>query len=128
MKNILLVDDDLNFRRSLIIQLELEGYKVTDVGSAMEGISYLARCFKQNTMPEVVISDLRMFPMNGVSFVSFIREQYPDLAVVIISAFDLPPRLSGCAFVRKPFSLDDLIQQIQVVSEKTSPPVNGIES
>ena len=41
MQHILLVDDDLNFRRSLVIQLELEGYRVTEIESAIQAFTFL---------------------------------------------------------------------------------------
>lgn len=115
MKHVFLVDDDSNFRRSLAIQLEFEGYRVTDVGSAVDGISYLDRCAEEDVMPDVVITDLRMHPMIGEDFVRHLREHFPRLPFLIISAFELPADLAECTFLRKPFRLEELIDKMNRV-------------
>jgi len=125
MNRILLVDDDLNFRRSLLIQLELDGYEVTAVGNAQEGISCLDRSSRRGAMPDVLITDLRMYPMDGETFVHRVQERYPSLPIVIISAFDLPSGMEACSFLRKPFRLEELTEQMSRAVCGKSTPASG---
>lgn len=82
MIRILLVEDDKNF--SFIIQSSLEqmigGYEVVTASNGKEGLEKLA----QATF-DVIISDIEMPVLDGITMVQQIREQYPRLAIVFIS-------------------------------------------
>ena len=60
MTKILLVDDDLSFRRSLMIQLELEGFLVTEAESGKDALSKLNLSKGSCDFPDVVVTDMRM--------------------------------------------------------------------
>ncbi|MCI7358481.1 MAG: response regulator, partial [Parabacteroides sp.] len=74
MIRILLVEDDKNF--SFIIQSSLEqmigGYEVVTASNGKEGLEKLA----QATF-DVIISDIEMPVLDGITMVQQIREQYP---------------------------------------------------
>lgn len=112
MQHILLVDDDLNFRRSLVIQLELEGYRVTEIESAIQAITFLKEYYSNEKSPDILITDVRMPEMEGEEFVVGLQEEYPDLPVLVISAFELPEGLGGYPFLRKPFRIQQMIETI----------------
>ena len=82
MVRVLLVEDDKNF--SFIIQNSLEqmigGYEVVTASNGKEGLEKLA----QATF-DVIISDIEMPVLDGITMVQQIREQYPRLAIVFIS-------------------------------------------
>ena len=110
MHHILLVDDDLNFRRSLVIQLEFEGFSVTEVESASQAFAYLEQNRTGENPPEMIVTDVRMPEMGGDEFVLRLKKIYPDIPVIIISAFDLPENLAGYPFLRKPFKIEEMIK------------------
>jgi len=112
MYQILLVDDDVNFRRSLMIQLELEGYSVLCEESGSQAIENLKNLKNRDQMPGIVISDIRMPDMNGIEFVREAKHLCPGLPVLVISAFDPPEALAVHPFLRKPFKLNDIVQHI----------------
>ena len=112
MQHILLVDDDLNFRRSLVIQLEFEGYSVTEVERATQAFTYLDQHHTKENFPDIVITDVRMPEMHGGEFVSLLRKKYPAMPVLVISAFDLPEELDGYPFLRKPFKIEEIMDII----------------
>jgi DNA-binding NtrC family response regulator len=109
MSSILLVDDDQNFRRSLVIQLEFEGHRVKEAENASHALAYLEKCESNGNFPDIVITDMKMPGMNGGDFVWYLRETYPELRVMIISAFELPERLCGYQFLRKPFKIQQML-------------------
>ncbi len=117
MHHILLVDDDLNFRRSLVIQLELEGFTVTEIERATQAFTYLDQHQTGENFPDVVITDVRMPEMGGSEFVMHMKDRYPDLPMIVISAFDLPLELTGYPFLRKPFKLQEMISVLETYSE-----------
>ena len=115
MHHILLVDDDLNFRRSLAIQLEFEGYQVMEMERAKQAISYLHAHQKDDFIPDIIITDVRMPEMDGREFVMQLGDDFPNIPVLVISAFDLPQDLTGCPFIRKPFKIQQMVDTINTV-------------
>jgi len=115
MMHILLVDDDSNFRRSLLIQLELEGYQVTEAENANQAFSFLKKCQGKGKFPDIVITDVRMPEIPGSEFVMKLQKEFPSLLVLVISAFGLPDELMGYPFLKKPFK----IQQMMSIMDKS---------
>ena len=110
MLHILLVDDDHNFRRSLLIQLELEGYRVTEVENGNEALGYLEKQSQSyNNMPDLVITDVKMPGLNGNQLYKKIQQSYPFLPVIIISAFEIHDKLDGCPILKKPFKIQKML-------------------
>jgi CheY-like chemotaxis protein len=115
MHHILLVDDDLNFRRSLVIQLEFEGFSVTEVERASQAITFLEQHHTLENFPDIVITDVRMPEMDGREFVTLLKQKFATLPVIVISAFDLPEELTGYAFLRKPFKIQEMLEMVNTL-------------
>lgn len=78
---ILVVDDEKNLRLSLTLILQKEGYEVESVSNAAEALERLsARTW------DLIFLDLNMPGKNGIDFLAEIHPQYPDLAVLILTA------------------------------------------
>ncbi len=112
MVHILVVDDDYNFRRSLVIQFELEGYQVTEAKDAMEAFEYFGRCEGRGVFPDIVITDMKMPKLRGEEFVPQLHSKYPGIPVIVVSAFDLPQELTGYPFLRKPFKINKMMEVV----------------
>jgi DNA-binding response OmpR family regulator len=78
---ILVIDDEPHLRRSLMLILQRAGYQVTVAGSAREARHYL-----QAGPFDLIFLDLKMPEVDGLTFLAEIREQYPDLPVLILTA------------------------------------------
>jgi len=81
--NILIVDDEKNIRRTLGLVLEGEGYEVSSVGTAEEGLSHL-----ENESADLVILDIKLPGMSGVELLQKIRaskSDFKDIPVIMIS-------------------------------------------
>lgn len=87
MKNIriLLVDDEVMVRAGLRMRLELET-DFTVVGEAENGEQAARKV--PDTLPEVVLMDISMPVMDGVEATRLIRQNHPDVAVVILTMTD----------------------------------------
>ncbi len=85
MIKILIADDHLIIRQGLHLILETE----TDfelVGEASDGVEALTFCKKLK--PDVVLMDLRMPNMDGLTAIEKLRVEQPNIAVVILTTFN----------------------------------------
>ena len=112
---VLIADDQTLMRDGLKTILELEeNMKV--VGVAKDGAEAL-ELFKQ-TMPQVVLMDIRMPKMNGVERTKLIKEFCPDAIVLILTTFDdeeyiIEALNNGAAgYILKDIEGDNLIKAI----------------
>ena len=83
---ILVVDDHLMLRESLVGMLELSGFEV--VGAVADGAD--ATSLAAELAPDLVLMDLSMPVLNGLDTTRLLREVAPEVAVVVFSAFDSP--------------------------------------
>jgi len=124
-QTVLLVDDDLPVQLILRRVLEDGGHAVRVASSG-----YLALAAIQ-AAPEsigLVVSDVRMPGMSGLDLALEVRRSWPNLPLLLMSAYD-PPELgsSHAGFVdvpllRKPFSNDDLLRLVAaLLPSPTSP-------
>ena len=79
--NLLLVDDDKSLLRLLTIRLEGEGYEVTAVEDGQSALRKL-----QNDNYDVVLSDLRMPGLDGLSLFEEIMGIRKDIPVILMTA------------------------------------------
>lgn len=109
---VLVVEDDLEIRESLVDVLEGSGYRVITASNGREALRTLALL---ETAPCLILLDLMMPIMDGRSFRAE-QMRMPGLAdvpVVVVSAYrDVGESLLALRahdFLAKPFDLDDLM-------------------
>ena len=105
MGSILVVDDESGLRQMLEVVLRRDGHTVFGCGDGKGALEVLAK----EASIELVLSDLRMSPMDGLTLLGEIRKRHPDTFVVIMTAFAewntavQAMRLGAYNFLRKPF-------------------------
>jgi len=116
---ILLVDDERNMRASLQRVLSDEGYAARAVESAEEALGLLGQ--EEFCM---VITDARLTGMSGYELLAKVRAQWPDLQVLMITAY-ATPRLAVEAiqagavdYLAKPFAPEELLHAVKRCSER----------
>jgi len=78
----LVVDDETNIREALATILEKRGYAVRTAGTGEEALEML------DVAPaDLVLTDLKMPGMGGMSFLRRLKEKWPDTEVLIMTAF-----------------------------------------
>jgi len=80
--SILLVDDDLEFRKAMKKMFEKSGYDVTVAADGREALEMLS----QETF-DLIISDLRMPNLNGLELMEEIKRKKVDTPVIFITAY-----------------------------------------
>jgi two-component system response regulator AtoC len=85
MPKILVIDDDETLRESLNIYLTQanEGYTVVTANNGKTGIQKI-----KDENPDIVISDIKMPDINGIEVLEFVKGNYPDTQIIMITAFD----------------------------------------
>ena len=83
MAKLLIVDDESGLRQLLSIVFEREGYQVRIAENGRRALEIL----RQETA-DLVISDIRMPDMGGIALLREARQFLPDLAVVMMTAYD----------------------------------------
>ncbi|WP_226036177.1 response regulator transcription factor [Aquibacillus saliphilus] len=86
MKNVLLVEDEQVIRVGIKALLEdvITGYKV--MWEAPNGHKALE--LLNVVIPDIVITDIRMPEMNGIQFITLLRDKLPQVPVIVISGYD----------------------------------------
>jgi two-component system response regulator GlrR len=113
-KKILIVDDDPSLLRLLSIRLSAANYHVESAANAKIALGIL-----KSFNPHMVISDLRMEGMDGMALFEQIRQQHPNMPVVIMTAHGtIPDAINATkqgvfSFLTKPFESQELLETVQ---------------
>ncbi len=111
---LLLVEDDPAVRSLLKDVLEQRGCRVLLAGNGREALEMLAA---HEGDVQVVVSDVVMPELGGVALADHLQESYPDIHFILMSGYpheELPAatRDAAAAFLRKPFSPEDLARTV----------------
>ena len=107
--SILVVDDELSIRESLSGWLEQDGYAVE---SAADGPAALAKA--QETHYDIMLLDVKMPRMDGITVLKKLRESNADTAVVVMTAHGAiqdaveAMKLGAHDYLLKPFDLEEM--------------------
>lgn len=118
-QRVLVVEDEEKLRRVIQLQLQTSGYDVDQAGTAEEALRIADRA-------DLVITDLRLPGMDGLTLLSSIRRQNSATPVIVMTAFGSVEtaveamKLGAADFLIKPFSLDHLLTVSQKALEVRS--------
>lgn len=118
---VLIVDDEVQIRRLLRVCLEANGYRVLEAGTGQEAITEAAQ-----GKPEVVILDLGLPDMDGVTVLKRLRE-WTKVPVVVLSVReredDKIAALDNGAddYLTKPFGTGEMLARLRVAQRHATP-------
>src|SRR2546421_1686089 len=128
VKPVWIVDDDRSIRWVLEKALAREGIAYKTFSSAYEVLQALAI-----SRPHVLVSDIRMPGESGLVLLQKVKERYPQMPVIIMTAYsDLDSAVAafqGGAFeyLPKPFDVDHALALIRRATAEThAAPANGV--
>ena len=114
MRRILIVDDEPAVREAVAMVLADEGYTVLLAPDGRTALKMIAAA------PDLLITDLMMPELDGWGLLDHVRERYPALPVILMSAIDLTrwrgrslPALDHTVFLSKPFDLETLLATVR---------------
>jgi DNA-binding response OmpR family regulator len=115
-EKILVVDDEENVCRSVRKILSRKGYTVADAMNVADAVKKI-----NETSFDLVITDLMMPKTNGMELLQIIRDDYPELDVIMITGYASidsavkATKLGATGYLSKPFTPEELM----TVTEKT---------
>lgn len=116
MATILCVDDDESILSVLQTVLESNSHAVLSAQSGQAALDLV-----RQHHPELVISDIRMSPMSGMDLLRTLRQERPELPVIMLTAFTSPEtiresrELGATDHLSKPFTTQEVIKAVQRV-------------
>jgi DNA-binding NtrC family response regulator len=118
---LLIVDDEENFRNAIVRRLKKRGHALIEADCAESALMSMAK-----ESIDVIVSDIKMPGMDGLSLLAQIKSQYPDCEVILLTGHaNATDGVSGIKqgafdYLSKPISLDHLINKINHAREKIS--------
>ncbi|MCA9902536.1 MAG: response regulator [Anaerolineae bacterium] len=123
MLSVLLLDDNVDFRNVLKELLEALGYQVKALDNGLSGLEYLQT---QDVLPDAIICDIRMPDMDGLTFLTRVREnpEWNHLCLIASSGAkdDREPALEhgADAYISKPFNIGQLREHLEKCLRRSS--------
>jgi len=114
MAKILLIDDEPSILSVLCTILRAEDYEVTAIQDGEQAIEIL-----NNEEFDLMISDLRMSPVNGMDLLKLANKEKPGMSVIMLTAYGSLEtaiealKLGAFDYVTKPFKVDKLLITVQ---------------
>lgn len=112
VRRVMIVDDDDTFRQTLFDVLQEYDYLPLAVSSGQEAIREL-----EGGDIDVVVADIKMPGMDGVSLLKKIKSRHPELPVILVTAYCSPmepgnsnPVMTPDGFLQKPFKAESIIR------------------
>ena len=116
---LLVVDDEKNMRLSLESIMSEEGYEYRAAESAEQALKML-----EQDQFFMVITDARLGGMSGYEFLGKMREKYPKIPVLMITAYATPKlavdaiKAGAIDYLAKPFAPEELLHAVARCGER----------
>ncbi|TDF97171.1 response regulator transcription factor [Paenibacillus piri] len=117
---VLIIEDDDHIRRFVAINLDRNGFKVSEAALGREALRQIA--FER---PDVIVLDLMLPDMDGFDICRRLRETDPDMVIIMLTARgqDLDKikglELGADDYIVKPFNPLELVARIRTVLRRT---------
>lgn len=114
MAKILLVDDEPSILSVLSVLLKAEGYEVVPVDGGIKATELI-----KSTPFDLMITDIRMRPIDGMALLKLAREQQPSMSVLMITGYGSVEtavealKVGAFDYITKPFRVDELLITVQ---------------
>ncbi len=113
---VLVVDDDPDILDAICDILEVEQYRVARARNGLEALDQV-----EAERPAIILLDLMMPVMDGVTFAQELRERpaVSDVPILVISADGNPARASSVGargYLAKPFDIDALLSHVSAIT------------
>jgi DNA-binding NtrC family response regulator len=120
-KRILVVDDEENARLGLSKLLSNEGFVVDSVANGYEALNFL----RQNEV-NLIVTDINMPEMNGITFLKELNKSFPNSNVIMITAYGgvesyiEAMNLGAFEYINKPVKIEELKSILKKIFKETS--------
>ncbi len=119
---VLIIDDEAEIRRNLTVGLTQEDYTVVACPDGLSAIHELNQAREKGIAYDYMVTDIFMPDIDGLKILKVIKNQYPDLPVLVITGFG-DERLEVTAlsehntgYLDKPFEISQLVEALDELS------------
>ncbi len=118
MTRILIVEDETSTLKLLSTLLKAEGHEVTAVDNGNDAVKLL-----DTVQFDLMLSDVRMTPVNGMELLKRAHDRQPDMSVIMLTGHGTVEtavqalKLGAFDFVTKPFKVDELFLTVRKAIE-----------
>lgn len=119
---VLIIDDEAEIRRNLTVGLTQEDYSVVACPDGISAIHELNSARNRGIAYDFLVTDIFMPDIDGLKILKVIKNQYPDLPVLVITGFGderlMVTALSehNTGYLDKPFEIPDLVEALEELS------------
>lgn len=119
MKKLLIVDDDIDLCLLLNLYLTRKGFKVSEAHSSKEALRFI-----EYNPPDLVVCDIRLQDMDGITLMKIVKDNSPDIPFVFITAYDdiktssRAMSLGALDYITKPLLPEEVTLSIQKILDK----------
>ncbi len=122
MYKLLIVDDEPNTREGISSAVNWSKLNIELVGTASDGLEALNIIYNNHT--DIIICDIKMPKMDGISLISHVQPKYPNLQVIFLSGHSDKNYLKDAIklqvidYIFKPFQIDELLSAVNNAKKK----------
>jgi CheY-like chemotaxis protein len=119
---VLIIDDEPEIRRNLTVGLTQEDYSVVACPDGLSAIHELQASRDKGVGYDYLVTDIFMPDIDGLKILKVIKNQFPDLPVLVITGFgDERLKLTALSehntgYLDKPFEIPDLVNALEELS------------
>ena len=121
MLGVLLIDDDVNMLELLKTTVPWEQYGYAVTGTAKNGAEALL--FMEHSLPNLIVTDVKMPVMDGLSFCKYVRQLRDDIPIILLSAYEdietakLAMKYNVTEYLLKPLNQQNIQLLCQILQE-----------
>ncbi|MDD9267196.1 response regulator [Paenibacillus sp. GCM10023248] len=122
MLTVIVAEDESIVRMGLIALIESEAQDVRIVGEAEDGLQAME--LARQHMPDIIITDIRMPQMDGLTFMTALRQEGIASSVIVVSGYgefayaQQAMRAGAADYLLKPINEDNLLPTLNALREK----------
>ena len=115
---IIIIEDNETMRLGMADSMRREGFSIAEFENGADALEY----YKKNPV-DIVISDLKMSPVDGLEVLKAVKKENPKAEVLMVSAFGTVEtavnaiKLGASDFLTKPFSPEELRMRVNKLKE-----------
>lgn len=118
-KEIIVIEDNPAMRLGMVESLRRDGFDVFEFGTGADALEFF-----QKHVVSLVITDLKMEPIDGTEILKKVKTMMPSTSVMVVSAFGTvntaveAMQMGAADFMTKPFSSEELRVRVRKIIEK----------
>ncbi|MBX3022493.1 MAG: sigma-54-dependent Fis family transcriptional regulator [Bdellovibrionales bacterium] len=117
--HVVVIDDDPEMRSMCVDQLTMDGYRVREFSDGREALVFLNGPCADADSVELILTDLRMPEVDGISLLRNLRPKHPDIPVILMTAYaSVESAVEGLRkgafdYLIKPFKLAEMSHAVE---------------